>query len=100
MLKETYDRLLQKIDTGDSSYLKSVTMLNSQTKKMSEGVLTSALMKFGKASYKPLKSSKIASNLMKRVQNSKISVQPTSVQRRRMDHEEHYLMAKAHLSYQ
>ena len=80
-LQQTYERLKKNIDLGDSSYLKSLVVLDSQTAKLSQGQLTSALMMFGKVSYK----SKTAKTLLKKAQKHKISVQPTAQSRWKVD---------------
>lgn len=88
-LQQTFQRLERKICTGDSSYMKSLCVLNSQTEKMSDGELTSTLLKFGKVYYKPLKKAyaPTATSLLKKSQRFKINCQPTAVARRAVNSE-------------
>ena len=83
-MEQMFKLLNDKINNGDSTYLKSLCVLKSQTETMSDGQLTSALMKFGKVEYEPLKKgySPAAASLLKKSQRFKINCQPTAVQRR------------------
>ena len=74
-----------KIETGDPSFLKSIVTFHSQVVKMSNGQLTSAMVKFGKEVYLRKSSVNCSSPyFLKGNHRGKISVQPTSVQRRRV----------------
>ena len=70
-----------KIETGDPSFLKSIVTFHSQVAKMSNGQLTSAMMKFEKEVYLRKSSVNCSSPyFLKGNHRGKISVQPTSVQ--------------------